>query len=163
MAAVVAADDIDRLTMRELAVRLGVSHSALYRWVRDRDALFDLVGSALVDRVVGPPMPPGDLGAVLTELAHRLREAFLSVPGFATHLARPHHHSSHAVERLRDVVVGLFTESGVARPAAERSWFVFVTTVVAALAAEEQQTDLLDDVPSFDDFLGVLLHGLPVP
>lgn len=163
IAAVIAAEDIDRMTMRELAARLGVSHSAVYRWVPDRDALFDLVGSALVDRAVAEPLPVGTLSTRLTTLGHRIRTAFLSVPGFATHLARPHNHSAHALDRLRGTIVDLFIECGVSHPAAQKSWFVFVTTVIAALAAEEQHHDDIQGSSSFDDFLNTLTRGLPLP
>ncbi|QZH61224.1 MULTISPECIES: TetR/AcrR family transcriptional regulator [Mycolicibacterium] len=41
--AVSSAANLDTLTMRELAGILNVSHGALYRWVKNRDELFDLV------------------------------------------------------------------------------------------------------------------------
>lgn len=151
------------MTMRDLAARLGVSHSAVYRWVPDRDALFDLVGTALVDQVVTEPLPDGPLSTRLAILGRRIRTAFLSVPGFATHLARPHHHNAHALERLRGAIVDVFIDCGVPGPAAQRSWFVFVTTVIAALAAEEQHRDGTQETASFDDFLDTLSRGLPLP
>lgn len=40
--------------MRELAARLGVNHGALYRWVKNRDELFDLISQVLIDRILPP-------------------------------------------------------------------------------------------------------------
>ncbi len=159
MAAVIASSDIDRLTMRDLAARLGVSHSALYRWVRDRDALFDLVGSVLVDRVVAEALQEGPLQARVVELGRRIRAAFLSVPGFASHLARPHHHSAHALSRLQEFVMNTFLACDIHEAAARRSWLVFMTTVVAALAAEERRNEELADANAFESFLDVLSRG----
>ncbi|MDF2826216.1 MAG: TetR family transcriptional regulator, partial [Mycobacterium sp.] len=48
--AVSSAANLDTLTMRELAGILNVSHSALYRWVKNRDELFDLISASLVER-----------------------------------------------------------------------------------------------------------------
>lgn len=160
--AVTCVPDIDSLTMRQLAALLDVSHSALYRWVRDRDALFDLISTALLDRVLEPEIPAGDVRDRLATLARRLREAFLSVPGFAKHLARPHTHSAHPVERLRSCVVGILAEGDISGRAADHCWYIYVTSIVGWLAFEEQQAGLLDDAPSYEDFLGVILRGLPL-
>src|SRR5947209_3462457 len=47
-----SAANLDTLTMRELAGILNVSHGALYRWVKNRDELFDLISESLVERIL---------------------------------------------------------------------------------------------------------------
>jgi AcrR family transcriptional regulator len=154
------AGNLDALTMRELAGRLGVSHGALYRWVRDADELFDLVSAVVVDRVA-PEIPAGtDWRAGLARLGWAVHDEFLAVPGFATRTARPHRHSA-AFDRLRDAVTGAFTAAGVSPDLAEQSWYVFITTLVSWLAAQEHPLDLGPTPPRFDLFLDTLLRGLP--
>jgi AcrR family transcriptional regulator len=81
--AVIAADGAQALTMRGLAARLGVVPGALYRHVRNKEQLQDLVLDGVLAEV------DGDVDAALpwTEqiklLAHRLREVLEDHPGVA--------------------------------------------------------------------------------
>ena len=82
--------NIDTLTVRELATRLGVSHGALYRWVSSRDQLLDLVSEVIVDRVMPDHDPrPNQWQPWLRQLAWAMHDEFLAVPGYATRTARP--------------------------------------------------------------------------
>ncbi|MFD7661860.1 TetR/AcrR family transcriptional regulator [Streptomyces sp. NPDC059788] len=172
--AAVSAGNLDTLTMRELATRLDVSHGALYRWVGNRDQLFDLVSEEMVERVLpaeGPPggsadISPGGVRDVdwrpwLARVAWAMHDQFLAVPGYATRLSRPHRHNSDALGRLRQEVVTAFTNAGIAPEPAEQSWYIFITTVVGWLAVQENPLDLGGGAPRFDLFLDTLLRGLP--
>jgi AcrR family transcriptional regulator len=159
--AVAATENLDALTMRELAARLGVSHGALYRWVRNRDELFDLLSDVLVDRVLEPVDGTASTPELLATTAWAMHDHFLALPGYATHLSRPHRHTAHAVDGLREVIVGAFLRDGVDGPMAEQSWHIFVTSTVSWLAAAENPLDLGGVTPRFDLFLDVLLRGLP--
>jgi TetR/AcrR family tetracycline transcriptional repressor len=81
--AVIAEDGAQALTMRTLAARLGVVPGALYRHVRNKEQLQDLVLDGVLAEV------DGDVDAALawTEqiklLAHRLREVLEDHPGVA--------------------------------------------------------------------------------
>ena len=90
-----------------------------------------------------------------------MHDEFLAVPGFATHTSRPHPHSAHSFGRLRGAVVAAFTNSGVAPDLAEQSWYIFITSVVSWLAAQENPLDLGQSAPRFELFLDSLLRGLP--
>ncbi|ONI81320.1 TetR family transcriptional regulator [Actinosynnema sp. ALI-1.44] len=160
--AVSLAENVDTLTMRELAARLGVSHGALYRWVKNRDELFDLVSDVVVERI----LPQADAGdpecrAWLTRLAWAMHDEFLALPGYATHLSRPHKHNAHSIDRLRSTVSAVLRRSGVTAEMAEHSWQIFITCVVGWLAATENPLHLGTDAPRFDLFLDTLLRGLP--
>jgi AcrR family transcriptional regulator len=160
--AALSAGNLDALTMRELAARLEVRHGALYRWVKNREELLDLISEVLVDRVLaaGPP-DGGGWRPRLARLAWAMHDQFLAVPGYATHLSRPHRHGSHSFERVRTEVMSAFADAGVRPDMAEQSWYIFITSVVSWLAGQESPLDLGPSAPRFELFLGVLLRGLP--
>lgn len=164
--AVASTANLDTLTVRELAARLQVSHGALYRWVRNRDELVDLVSATVVDRVLGrlddDPRGPATTAADLLErLGTAMHAEFLALPGYATHLSRPHRHHTPSVERLRDTAVAAFVRDGVAEDLAVQSWQIFVTCTVGWLAAVENAQHPGAGVPDFPVVLDVLVRGLP--
>ncbi len=81
--AVISADGAQALSMRAIAARLGVVPGALYRHVRSKEQLFDLVLDAVlaeVDRQADPDVPwPGQVAT----LARRLRAVLEGHPGIA--------------------------------------------------------------------------------
>jgi len=160
--AVTSAGNVDTLSMRELAQRLGVNHGALYRWVKNRDELFDLISEVLVDRI----LPPGEAASPqwrpqLARIAWRMHDQYLALPGYATHLSRPHPHNAHSAGRLKGAIVTAFLDAGVSAGLAEQSYYIFTTSVVSWLAIQENPLSLGPDAPRFDIFLDVLLRGLP--
>ena len=115
--------DLADLTMRELAARLGVSHSALYRWVADRDELLDLVSDVMVERILPTSDPtPADWRDWLARLAWAMHDEFLAVPGYAAHVAAPHRHNPRSFARLRDQAIAAFHAAGAAPDKALQSW-----------------------------------------
>jgi AcrR family transcriptional regulator len=154
--------DLASLTMRELAARLGVSHSALYRWVADRDELFDLISEVMVERILPASDPtPADWRDWLARLAWAMHDEFLAVPGYAAHVAAPHRHNARSFGRLRDQVIMAFRAAGASPEMAVQSWFVFGLAVVQWLGAQQSGHDLGPVAPRFDLFLDTLLRGLP--
>ncbi|MFG2224907.1 TetR/AcrR family transcriptional regulator [Streptomyces sp. NPDC048644] len=159
--AALSAGNLDTLTMRELAGRLGVTHGALYRWVTNRDRLFDLINEVMVERILPPDGPRGGHWRPwLARVAWAMHDQFLAVPGYATRTSRPHRHSP-SFGRLREEVVTAFTNAGVRPELAEQSWYIFITSVVSWLAVQESPLDLGHDAPRFELFLDTLLRGLP--
>ncbi|MGW8557314.1 TetR/AcrR family transcriptional regulator [Streptomyces tubercidicus] len=159
-AAALASGDLESLSMRELATRLGVSHSALYRWVPGREGVIDLISETLIDRIVPTDQPtPDNWRAWLGRLAWAAHDEFLATPGYATRISRPHRHT-RGFTKMRDAVLTAFRVGGADDEMAEQSWYVFGTTLVTWLGAQEQQ--LPGDAPlRFDIFLDSLLRGLP--
>jgi len=154
--------NLDTLTVRELAARLGVTHGALYRWVPGRDALLDLVSDVIVDRIMPTDEPrPNQWRAWLRRLAWSMHDQFLAVPGYATRTARPHRHNPTSFGRLRDGVIAAFTAGGASEQMAEQSWYIFGAGVVNWLATTENSIELGNSEPRFDLFLDTLLRGLP--
>lgn len=80
---VISADGVDRLSMRALATRLGVVPAALYRHVRNKQQLHDLV----LDAVLAEVDCEVDHALAWTErvkvFAHRLRMVLENHPGIA--------------------------------------------------------------------------------
>ena len=81
--AIIGADGVDALSMRALAARLGVVPAALYRHVRSKEQLFDLV----VDGVLAEVDTQADRSLAWAEqvkvLARRLRTVLENHPGIA--------------------------------------------------------------------------------
>jgi AcrR family transcriptional regulator len=81
--AIIGTDGVDALSMRGLAARLGVAPGALYRHVRSKRQLCDLVVDGVLAEVdCRPGRTPGWAGQVKV-LAHRLRTVLESHPGIA--------------------------------------------------------------------------------
>ncbi|ROV70398.1 TetR/AcrR family transcriptional regulator [Streptomyces globisporus] len=149
--------DVATLTMRELATRLGVSHSSLYRWVPDRDGVLDLVSEVMVERVLPEDEPDGENWRDwLTRLAWAMHDEFLAVPGYAAHVARPHRHHPQSFGRLRGRAIAAFRAGGADAQQAEQNWTVFGHGVVRWLAAAGSAPA----EPPFGRYLGTLLRGL---
>lgn len=160
--AAMSGGNLDTLTMRELAARLEVTHGALYRWVRNRDELIDLVSDLLVDRILPGDAPTARTWRVwLARLGWAMHDHFLAVPGYASHLARPHRHHAESFERLRAAIIGAFGAAGASPGLAEQSYYIFLTSVVSWLAVQEAPLRLGAAAPRFELFLDVLLRGLP--
>ena len=80
---VIAQDGVSALTMRTLAVRLGVVPGALYRHVRNKEQLQDLVLDGVLAEVDCNLDPSQAWTQQLTVLAHRLRTVLEGHPGVA--------------------------------------------------------------------------------
>lgn len=154
--------NLDSVTMRELAGVLNVSHSALYRWIKNRDELFDLISETLVDRILdGEDQFGPDWRVRLAHIAWRMHDEFLALPGYATRLSRPHAHTAHTTERLRRAISTAFLDAGTGPDLAEQSYHIFTTSIVSWLAFRENPLPLGSAAPRFDLFLSALLRGLP--
>jgi len=81
--AVVNTDGAQALSMRALARRLGVVPGALYRHVRNKDQLYDLILDAVLAEVDCRTDPALPWIAQVGTLAHRLRAVLESHPGIA--------------------------------------------------------------------------------
>ncbi|MEV0149429.1 MULTISPECIES: TetR/AcrR family transcriptional regulator [unclassified Nonomuraea] len=80
--AIADAEGLEALSMRRVAAALGSGTTSVYRYVKNRDELLDL----MVDAVKGedPPHPPsGNWRADLTQIAHGQRELMLRHPWLA--------------------------------------------------------------------------------
>ena len=81
--AVISAVGAQALSMRAIAGRLGVVPGALYRHVRSKEQLYDLVLDAVLAEVDCQAEPGVPWAAQVAALAHRLRAALEDHPGIA--------------------------------------------------------------------------------
>jgi AcrR family transcriptional regulator len=80
---VIAADGAQSLSMRGLAARLGVVPGALYRHVRGKEQLYDLILDAVLGEVDCRADPGAPWTAQVAALARRLRAVLENHPGAA--------------------------------------------------------------------------------
>ncbi len=80
---VIAAVGAQALSMRALAARLGVVPGALYRHVRNKEQLYDLILDAVLAEVDCHVDPGQPWTAQIATLAHRLRSVLEDHPGVA--------------------------------------------------------------------------------
>src|SRR5689334_14641623 len=80
---VISMDGAQALSMRGLARRLGVVPGALYRHVRSKEQLYDLILDAVLAEVDCRTDPALPWTAQVTALAHRLRAVLENHPGIA--------------------------------------------------------------------------------
>jgi AcrR family transcriptional regulator len=81
--AVISAEGAQALSMRAIAARLGVVPGALYRHVRSKEQLYDLVLDAVLAEVGCQPDPGVPWAAQVGALARRLRAVLEDHPGVA--------------------------------------------------------------------------------
>jgi TetR/AcrR family tetracycline transcriptional repressor len=81
--AVISTDGAQALSMRAIAAHLGVVPGALYRHVRSKEELYDLVLDAVLAEVDCRADPSAPWVAQVAVLAHRLRAVLENHPGIA--------------------------------------------------------------------------------
>jgi AcrR family transcriptional regulator len=81
--AVISAEGAQALSMRAIAARLGVVPGALYRHVRSKEQLYDLVLDAVLAEVDCQADPGASWAVQVAALAGRLRAALENRPGVA--------------------------------------------------------------------------------
>jgi AcrR family transcriptional regulator len=81
--AIVSAHGAEALSMRTLATRLGVVPAALYRHVRSKEQLYDLILDGVLAEVDCRADPALPWTGQVTALAHRLRTVLEDHPGIA--------------------------------------------------------------------------------
>jgi len=150
-----------QLTVRGLARRLGVAHSALYRWVGDRDGLLDLISDSLLDRVCAQitDQPAGEWRAWLTNLGHALRREFLPVADAEVLAKFPR--ATPVYDRLQQRAEAVMTGHGLTAVQASESFTVFVFTVWGWIAAEKACDGGTSHDSHFTAMLTALTRGLP--
>jgi AcrR family transcriptional regulator len=101
---------VDSLSMRRIALELGVVPMALYKHVANKDELLD----GLVDVVVGeidPPLPDGDWKTTIRERVLSARRALLRHP-WASQVIESRTDPTPAVIEYMDSMIGIFRAGG---------------------------------------------------
>jgi AcrR family transcriptional regulator len=155
--------DLDALTMRALAQRLGVTHSTLYGWVAGKAELLALISTVTIEKVVPQTDPvDGDWRGWLAGVAWRLRDELRSAPGHAGRLRDFHYHRDDAHGRLHQRMIGALAGAGLTAEEARNTWMIFGISTIGWIAAEQEHTRTdAEPLPDFGLLLDTLLRGLP--
>jgi len=110
--AVLDRDGLTGLSMRTVAVELGMSTMALYRYVSDRDELELLVVDLVLGAVDTTPPPDDRPWAVrIALLADRLRKAVSAHPNVIP-LTPAHRHHSVGILRWGEAILSVLADAG---------------------------------------------------
>jgi AcrR family transcriptional regulator len=115
--AIISAGGAAALSMRALAARLGVVPGALYRHVRSKEQLYDLILDAVLAEVDCQADPALPWTGQLTALAHRLRAVLEAHPGVAA-LLKTRDPVSPASLALAEAFLALLHAAGLPGPQA---------------------------------------------
>jgi TetR/AcrR family tetracycline transcriptional repressor len=104
------------LSMRALADELGVTTMAAYHYVRNKEALLDLVANAVLGLVEIPPESSGDWAERIGDLNRAMHRVLLDYPGLGTYLLqRP---LTEAGRRLDEATQQIMRDAGLSKRAA---------------------------------------------
>jgi TetR/AcrR family tetracycline transcriptional repressor len=127
--AIIAHDGAQALTMRNLATRLGVVPGALYRHVRNKQQLQDLVLDNVLAEIDIDPDPALAWTEQLKLLAHRLRQVLEDHPGVAGILKTRDPLGPHSLA-LAEAFLGPLQTAGFADHQAGLAFFLLVDYTV---------------------------------
>lgn len=153
-------DGVDGLTLRSLAVELGLSHTALYHHVRNKQEVIDLLTERVLSDVEVPAEGPWP--DRLRAFAHSARRSMLRAKGIAQALqTQP---MGGAAVRVDSVVKQLVIDAGV--PAGQReSAHLLLTVFIVGSVTLEQAIDGLPHrlrmsaTRRFDQGLDLIIAG----
>jgi AcrR family transcriptional regulator len=126
---VIAQDGIQALTMRNLAARLGVVPGALYRHVRNKQQLHDLILDNVLAEIDHHPDPTQPWTQQIKTLAHQLREVLEAHPGVAGLLRTRDPLGPHSLA-LAEALLGPLHTAGFADRDAGLAFFLVVDYTV---------------------------------
>lgn len=155
------ASGTEELTVRGLARGLGVAHSALYRWVGDRDGLLDLISDHLLERVLVriTAAPTADWRAWLADLGQLLRAEFRPVADAEVLAQFPR--ETNTYKELQHRAEAVMIDHEITQQQARDSFTVFLFTVWGWIAAEKLCAEPPDHERLFATMLDTLTRGLP--
>jgi len=131
---VIAADGAQALSMRALAARLGVVPGALYRHVRGKEQLHDLILDAVLGEVDCRADPAAPWTEQVTALARRLRAVLENHPGTAALLKTRDPLSPTSLELAEAFLAPLLAAGLAGRQAALAFRLIYDYTLGFALA-----------------------------
>jgi AcrR family transcriptional regulator len=160
--AVISTDGAQALSMRGLAARLGVVPGALYRHVRSKEQLYDLVLEAVLAEVDCRADPTQPWTAQVATLAHRLRAALEHHPGVAA-LLKTRDPVSPASLALAEAFLAPLLTAGLSGPEAALAFrLIYDYTLGFALADPSSPAEQrLQDTVTRQQ-LEAFLRALPV-
>jgi TetR/AcrR family transcriptional regulator, tetracycline repressor protein len=148
-AEMIAEVGVDKLTMRAVAGRLGVSAMALYHHVEDKDELVRMVGDDLLRNIKLPNPDSGDCRERLMSVVMKTNESLLTVPGLSSVLL-----TSKLLPNARTLLVFClhqFERGGLDRDAAQEAYAAVQQLALGWLLVADSPTFRLSPMPHPDN------------
>jgi AcrR family transcriptional regulator len=119
-------EGLDALSIRRLATEVGASRMALYRHIPDKQALLELVASAVAERYLATEEAiSGPWPLRLRSLAHGMRRQLLAYPGLADLVIR-RANDTPAGLRLAETILDTIAAAGLDDRTTAHFYLVFV-------------------------------------
>ncbi|HUF83195.1 MAG TPA: TetR/AcrR family transcriptional regulator C-terminal domain-containing protein [Acidimicrobiia bacterium] len=134
------------LSMRELAADLGVSAMSLYRHVRDKDELLDLVADRVIETFT-PRRVKGPWTKQAVEMCRGIRAGVIAHPELANRVIGRPVTSSETGLRVNGAFVSLLLEAGVPRASVARVYWVLSTYTMGFALFEVERARAIGDRP----------------
>jgi AcrR family transcriptional regulator len=157
----IAANGVAALSMRALAARLGVVPGALYRHVRSKEQLYDLVLDGVLAEVDTRADPALSWSGQVTCLARRLRAVLEDHPGIAALLKARNPVSPHAIATAEAFLAALQGAGLPPRQTAHAFRLIYDYTLGFTLADRTSPGAQLIQDPATRDELHAFLRSLP--
>lgn len=145
---IVDAGGVDALSMRRLAARLRVGPMSLYRHVRNKAELLDLVMEAVAARLEVPERP-GDPGATVKDVFRAIRRLLLQHPGMARLLTAEVILTPSAL-RAVDLVIRALRDLGLDDREAARAFAVLWLYTLGIVLTEQSLQERLPDLEAVE-------------
>jgi AcrR family transcriptional regulator len=159
--AIIAADGAQALSMRALAARLGVVPGALYRHVRGKEELHDLVLDAVLGEVDCRTDSSAHWAARVAVLAHRLRAVLENRPGTAVLLKTRDPLSPTSLDLAEAFLAPLLAAGLPCREAAQGFRLIYDYTLGFALADPTSPAERRLSDASTREQLHAFIRALP--
>lgn len=159
--ALISADGAEALSMRGLAAHLGVVPGALYRHVRSKEQLYDLILDGVLAEVDCQPDQSQSWGEQITVLAQRLRTVLEDRPGIAALLKARDPISPHSLALSEALLAPLHDAGLPAGPAVAAYRLIYDYTIGFALGDRTSAGELRVQDQSTRQELRAFLRALP--
>ena len=147
-----------QLSLNRLGRELGVDATAVYRHYRDKDELMLALGDRVLAEAVGTIRPRKSWQAALENIALCLREACLSRPALAQHIAA-RFTGGEGEMALRDKVIAVLAEAGITGSAAAHQCRAFIEMVLSHIALSATLLSLPAEAQERDVLTGLRVYG----
>jgi AcrR family transcriptional regulator len=128
---------LDALSIRRLADRLNASRMALYRHITDKEALLDLLATAIAER--GLRLPElADIGPWpdrLDRLAHAVRNQLNTYPGLADLVVTRGNRGLSGLQ-LAECLVNILYDAGLTAPDVARYYQAVIGVIIGSVHRE---------------------------
>ena len=138
------AEGLQAVSLRRVAVELGVTPMALYRYVQNKDELLGGMLESVWAEVEIPDTSAGDWWEGMATLARSARRAFLSHPAAAA-IAAARPESGRDILRLIEAILALLKRGGFDPEEAARLYVPFARSLLALIVFEASLLPELSD------------------